>query len=205
MGRNRLLNCALKYARTSCGRARSVALRARSTAASSCSAVNMAGCRAEVVDLDGEPGYVAEGDTAVEEPVDPWVALLPGLDPTTMGWKQRAWYLDPACADAFDRAGNGGPTIWVDGRIVGAWAQDADGGIRTHYFLDVPARVRRRVDAEAGRLRALVGDDPLLGALPEPGPQGAARRRRRPVRRVTARPATDSGRKPRGGPGVARA
>jgi len=118
----------------------------------------LAGCRAEVVDLDGETGYVAEGDADPVEPVGPWVALLPGLDPTTMGWKQRDWYLAPACAAAFDSVGNAGPTIWVDGRVVGAWAQAPDGEFRSHYFLDVPARARRAVDDEVARLRTLVGE-----------------------------------------------
>ena len=61
------------------------------------------------------------------ETPEPWVAVLPGLDPTTMGWKQRDWYLPEAATESFDRAGNGGPTLWVDGRIVGVWAQTRDG------------------------------------------------------------------------------
>ena len=28
-------------------------------------------------------------------PAEPWAALLPGLDPTAMGWQQRDWYLAP--------------------------------------------------------------------------------------------------------------
>ncbi len=117
----------------------------------------LAGCDAEPVDLEGAPGWVASGDAGAVEPVGPWVALLPSLDPTTMGWKDRAWYLDPACVDAFDSVGNAGATIWADGRVVGAWAIGADGGFRSHYFLDVPAATRRSVDDEAERLRALVG------------------------------------------------
>ena len=72
-----------------------------------------------------------------------WVALLPSLDPTTMGWKQRGG-TSPACADAFDRNGNAGPTIWADGRVVGAWAQAPDGAIRSHWFGSVSDRTRRR-------------------------------------------------------------
>jgi len=44
---------------------------------------------AREVDLDGQVALVAPGD---EEPVgrpDPWVALLPALDPTAMGWQRR--------------------------------------------------------------------------------------------------------------------
>ena len=53
----------------------------------------LADCGAVEVLVDGGPAFVAPGD---EEPLaagEPWVALLPGLDPTTMGWKQREWYL----------------------------------------------------------------------------------------------------------------
>ncbi len=128
----------------------------------------LAGCRAEVVDLDGETGYVAEGDTEPEPPVEPWVALLPGLDPTTMGWKQRAWYLDPLCVETFDSAGNGGPTIWVDGRIVGVWAQTPAGEFLSHYFLDVPARVKKAVGAEVDRIRDLVGETRFSVRFPSP-------------------------------------
>ena len=51
------------------------------------------------------------------------VNLLPGLDPTIMGWRDRGWYLGPHRAPLFDRNGNAGPTVWVDGRAVGAWSQ----------------------------------------------------------------------------------
>ena len=113
---------------------------------------------AETVRVGDDIGYVLPDDLdPVDEP-EPWVALLPGLDPTTMGWKERDWYLDPRCADAFDSVGNAGPTIWVDGRVVGAWAQRPDGELLTHYFLDVPRRTRAAVEAEAARLHALVGE-----------------------------------------------
>ena len=86
------------------------------------------------------------------------MAVLPSLDPTTMGWKSRAWYLPAAAAEAFDRNGNAGPTIWVDGRVVGAWAQDREGEIRTHYFERVAASRRREVQARVADLKALVGE-----------------------------------------------
>jgi hypothetical protein len=104
----------------------------------------------------GEPG--GPGTNAAEAEAVPWVAVLPGLDPTVMGWKERAWYLPAACADAFDRNGNAGPTLWVDGRVVGAWGQAPDGSLRTHWFLDVPAARRRQVEAELDRVRDLLGD-----------------------------------------------
>ena len=55
------------------------------------------------------------------------MALLPVLDPTVMGWKERGFYLGPHGPALFDRNGNAGTTAWVDGRIVGCWVQDAEG------------------------------------------------------------------------------
>jgi hypothetical protein len=111
------------------------------------------------VDLDGAAGFVLPDDHGSVAPAEPWVALLPGLDPTTMGWKDRSWYLDPPVAAAvFDRNGNGGPTIWVDGRIVGSWVQRRDGTIATRLLADVaPARLAE-IDDAAARLRELFGD-----------------------------------------------
>ncbi|MCU1361162.1 MAG: winged helix DNA-binding protein, partial [Ilumatobacteraceae bacterium] len=74
------------------------------------------------VDLDGHAGVVLIDDVDDEAPVEPWVALLPSLDPTPMGWKSREWYLGDHAARLFDRSGNVGPTVWSDGRIVGGWA-----------------------------------------------------------------------------------
>ena len=99
-----------------------------------------------------------DAESADDEPLPSWVALLPSLDPTTMGWKDRAWYLDPACADAFDSVGNAGATIWADGRVVGAWAMGEDGSFRAHYFLDVDASKRAAVEEEAEWLRSLLGE-----------------------------------------------
>lgn len=129
----------------------------------------LAASGAEPVELeDGQPAWVAAGDAESDDdaPVPAWVALLPSLDPTTMGWKDRAWYLDEACADAFDSVGNAGATIWADGAVVGAWAMGEDGGFRSHYFLDVPAETRAAVEAESGRLRTLVGETPFSVRFP---------------------------------------
>ncbi len=106
----------------------------------------LAAVGAEEVDLDGSPGWVVAGNPAADPP-EPWVAALPSLDPTTMGWKERGWYLSEAAAhDAFDRNGNAGPTLWVDGRVVGVWAQDAEGVPVTHYVEQVAASRRAELD-----------------------------------------------------------
>ena len=64
-------------------------------------------------------------------------ALLPGLDPTTMGWFERDWYLGPHRPEIFDSNGNGGPTAWWDGRIVGSWIQGPTGEVTVHLLDDV--------------------------------------------------------------------
>jgi hypothetical protein len=120
------------------------------------------------VDLDGQPAWVAPGDEDPVEDAPPWTALLPGLDPTTMGWKQRAWYLPSAAADAFDRNGNAGPTIWTDGQVTGAWAQTAQGAIRLHWFTQLPATRRREAEHRAEELAGWVGDTRFTVRFPSP-------------------------------------
>ena len=117
----------------------------------------LAAAGAVEVELADGHGWVAVDDPPAPEP-EPWVAMLPALDPTTMGWKQRGWYLPDVAAEAFDSVGNGGPTLWVDGRIVGAWAQTPDGVMHTHYFEKVAAARRREIDERVGEVAAMVGD-----------------------------------------------
>src|SRR4051794_6651719 len=118
----------------------------------------LAACGAVPVALEEGTGWVAPGDEDPPEPVAPWVAVLPGLDPTTMGWKQRDWYLPAGCTDAFDRMGNAGPTIWVDGQVVGAWVQTPDGELRTRYLVEVPAERRAEVAHRLSEVADLLGD-----------------------------------------------
>jgi hypothetical protein len=114
------------------------------------------------------PAYVAAGDLASDEDTAPWVALLPGLDPTAMGWKDRSWYVDDELARwVFDRNGNAGPTIWADGRIVGGWAQRPDGSIATQVC-DLSATHRRLLADEVERVHALVGDTRFRTRFPSP-------------------------------------
>ncbi|WP_369237675.1 winged helix DNA-binding domain-containing protein [Streptomyces sp. R21] len=110
---------------------------------------------------DGVTGYVAADDAdPVAEPAGPWAALLPGLDPTAMGWQDRDWFLAPSMRDAlFDRSGNVGPTVWWDGRVVGGWAQRPDGEI-VWRVLDsdgVGKEALAAITAEASRLHSWVG------------------------------------------------
>jgi hypothetical protein len=84
--------------------------------------------------------------------VEPWATLLPPLDPTTMGWSEREWYLGPYKEQLFDTAGNAGPTVWWDGRIVGGWRQSESGDVDLQLLEDVGAEGSRAVDNEAARL-----------------------------------------------------
>ena len=84
---------------------------------------------AEVELESGGTGLVLDGDTEFEIDDDPGVAFLPSLDPTPMGWKERAWYLGAHAESIFDRNGNAGPTIWSRAGIVGGWAQTRDGSV----------------------------------------------------------------------------
>jgi Winged helix DNA-binding domain len=110
---------------------------------------------AVAVSLDrGATGWLLPDD--LDEVPDPgsWVALLPVLDPTLMGWQGRDFYLGPHRAQVFDRTGNVGTTALVDGRVVGCWVQDDAGVVQVRLLERVPARVRRALDAEAARLTA---------------------------------------------------
>ena len=111
-----------------------------------------------VVDLDGATGYLLAADLEPVEPAEPSVALLPTLDPTTMGWKERGWYLGRHEGVLFDSNGNAGPTVWWDGRIVGGWTQRRDGEIAFRLLEDVGAEAVAAVEAEAGQLAAWIGD-----------------------------------------------
>jgi len=101
------------------------------------------------VAVDSGPAWVAPGDEAPSPDPGPWVRLLPSLDPTTMGWKERGWYLGGHAAELFDRNGNAGPTIWLDGRPVGAWAQRPSGEVVWEVVEAVPRDRRRHIDREA--------------------------------------------------------
>ena len=111
------------------------------------------------VNVGGTAGVLLAGDEdpAPAAPAEPWAALLPALDPTAMGWRERAWYVGEHAAALFDRSGNIGPTAWWDGRIVGGWAQRKDGDIAVRLLEDTGADAAASIAAEAERLREWIG------------------------------------------------
>ncbi|MCQ9134484.1 winged helix DNA-binding domain-containing protein [Streptomyces hilarionis] len=115
---------------------------------------------ARTVTLDEGPGHVVDGDVdPAPAPEGPWAALLPALDPTAMGWQGRDWYLAPGLRPAlFDYSGNVGPTVWWDGRVVGGWAQRADGEIVWRALEEGLGReAEAAIEAEAERLGSWLG------------------------------------------------
>jgi DNA-binding transcriptional ArsR family regulator len=115
------------------------------------------------VDLaDGGRGLLPAGDAEREPDPGPWVALLPALDPTTMGWRGRGWYLGDHGPSLFDVNGNAGPTAWVDGRVVGGWASGPGGEVRLALLEDVGSAARAALEAAAGDLEARL-DGVVLG------------------------------------------
>lgn len=129
------------------------------------------------VSLDeGDQAFLAAGDDQPVESEQPWVALLPALDPTTMGWKQRGWYLGSHAADLFDRNGNAGPTIWASGRVVGGWAQGSDGAIATAFLEAVDDNTRDLVGELSALLRHWLGDHVVVPRFRTPLEQELTRR-----------------------------
>jgi hypothetical protein len=134
----------------------------------------LADVEAVEVRLDAGTGWVLPDDLpgetgdAVDDPVEPWAALLPALDPTTMGWKGRDFFLGDHAERLFDTNGNGGPTAWWDGRIVGGWTQRDDGTVVVVPAEPLGAAATRALDASAERLTAWLGGDVVKSIYQSP-------------------------------------
>jgi hypothetical protein len=128
----------------------------------------LADLHAVEVDLGGLIGYLLPDDLDATDPVAPWAALLPPLDPTTMGWFERGWYLGPYKAQLFDTSGNAGPTAWWGGRIVGGWRQSDTGEVELQMLEDVGSEGLRALTQEAARLTEWFGGTRVLPRFPSP-------------------------------------
>jgi hypothetical protein len=122
----------------------------------------LAAAGAVEVDLEGVSGIALPDDNAPTPAPEPWAALIPCLDPTMMGWKHRDWYLGPHAPALFDSAGNAGPSVWWDGRVVGGWAQRRDGEIVFRLLEDVGADATAAVEMDAERLAEWIGETRTL-------------------------------------------
>jgi hypothetical protein len=127
------------------------------------------------VEVESGTAYVLPDDVDPVEPVRPWAALLPSLDPTTMGWKEREWYLGPHYPRLFDRSGNAGQTVWVDGRIVGGWGQRPDGEVSWELLEDVGSDAKSEIERQAAELQHWMGDTVLVARFRSPLDRALAR------------------------------
>ena len=109
------------------------------------------------VEVDEGVAWVRSDDVGEVASEETWVALLPSLDPTTMGWKERFWYLGDTAPQLFDRNGNAGPTIWANGKVVGGWLQRSDGAIALEFLHDVGRETREAVEEKANTLHEWMG------------------------------------------------
>lgn len=122
------------------------------------------------VDLDDcALGYLMPDDLDEPEPLPPRAFLLPALDPTTMGYKERGFYLGGHAPQIFDSTGNGGQTAWWDGRIVGGWVQSqTSSSIEMIYLDEVPPQARREFAERAEELAGWLGEDRPVAGFPSP-------------------------------------
>jgi hypothetical protein len=122
--------------------------------------VTHAVARLKTIEVGLEQGtglLLAEDADALPTPEESWVALLPALDPTPMGYADRDWFLGSHGPVLFDRSGNIGPTVWVDGRIVGGWAQRANGAVAYKLLEDVGREASQAIAQQAHDLGQWLG------------------------------------------------
>lgn len=117
---------------------------------------------------------VGHGGLVLADDTDPTgvpalsVALLPALDATPMGWKERDWFLPEDRTALYDRMGNVGPTVWWGGEVIGAWSTRADGSIAVRLLSDRGAGAARAVDEAAEELRSRLGGAVVTPSFPTP-------------------------------------
>ncbi|HEY3428880.1 MAG TPA: winged helix DNA-binding domain-containing protein [Acidimicrobiia bacterium] len=126
------------------------------------------------VTLDGgATGWLLPDDELVSHEAD-WGTLLPVLDPTVMGWKERGFYLGPHGPELFDANGNAGTTVWWNGRIVGCWIQDQSEVVQLVFLEDPGAKARRVLRLEAERLTDWLEGDRVFTVYSSPAMREAA-------------------------------
>lgn len=109
------------------------------------------------VETDEGLAFILTDDLEATPPSEPRAALLPSLDSTVMGWRDRDWYLGDHAGPLYDRNGNAGPTVWWDGRVVGGWAQTRAGRISYRLLEDVGGEGEADVARTAAHLEDWMG------------------------------------------------
>jgi len=105
------------------------------------------------------------------QPDTPYVFLLPGLDPYIMGYRDRGRFLAAGHrAKVFDRAGNAMPTVWVNGRVVGAWGQRRDGSVVYGLLESVGEEEQALLEGEVQRLEGFLDGEFLPPRTHTPSP-----------------------------------
>jgi hypothetical protein len=122
------------------------------------------------VDFDGTQGVVLADDLEPEPAPQPWVALLPALDPTPMGWLRRDFYLGEHGPLLFDSTGNVSATVWCDGRIVGGWAQRKSGEVVYKLLEDIGSEATAAIEKAAADLTTRLGTVRLTARARRPSP-----------------------------------
>jgi hypothetical protein len=118
------------------------------------------------VSIEGlDDGYLMLADDAQQlcdfaQPGVPYVFFLPALDPYIMGYRDRRRFLAAEHRTrVFDRAGNAMPTVWANGRVVGAWGQRKDGNVIYGLFELAGEEERTLLEGEAQRLEGFLGGE----------------------------------------------
>ena len=102
---------------------------------------------------DGTAAWVRSDDLDEVQTPEPWAVLLPALDPTTMGWRGRAFYVAAGTAEkVYDRAGNGRPTAWWHGQVVGTWTLTDRGKVQVLPTTHIGRTVKAALSQVAHKL-----------------------------------------------------
>ena len=97
------------------------------------------------------PGWLAADDS-------PWTSPSPGwrcCRARSARWAEAARLISPTPPSRLDVGRQRRSPLWVDGRIVGAWAQDKQGAVPAYFGRSAGRRHEINV---RGRLQAMVGD-----------------------------------------------
>ncbi len=121
------------------------------------------------VDVEGRRGYLLAADAEAAGAAAPAgaVRLLPAFDHYVVATpRDEQAAIAPEQRDRVYRPGGWfSPVLLVDGRMAGVWRHEAAGGrvaVTIEPFAPVPGEVRDAAEAEAARLGAFLGGEPVV-------------------------------------------